>query len=95
MFDAAFGNLEKGMKISAEKQAVYSHNIANISTPGYEPLDFDEELNQAVKRQGSRKVVIEDEMARLSENSSRYSAYVKLISQKITILKTIATQGRK
>jgi flagellar basal-body rod protein FlgB len=95
IFDPTFNNLEKAMKVSATKQSVIAHNIANANTPGYEPLDFDAELGKAIKRQDKKKVMIEEEMAALSENSVRYSAYVKLISSKMNVLRTIATQGRK
>lgn len=95
MFDYAYISLENGMKEASEKQAVHAHNLANANTPGYVPMDFDEELGKAVKRQDGKKVIIEDEMAKLSENSIKYSAYVKLLSQKINILRTIATQGRR
>lgn len=82
------------MKEAAERQAVHSHNLANANTPGFEPLEFDQELGKAVK-QLDKKVVIEKELADLSENSIKYSAYVKLLSQKINIMKTIASQGRR
>ena len=95
MFDNTFLNLEKGMKTSAAKQSVISHNIANSDTPNFEALEFDEELGRAVKRADKKKVVMEEEMAALSENSIRYSAYVKLITSKLNILRTIATQGRR
>ncbi len=94
MFDYAHLSLEEGMRKAAEKQAIYSHNLANANTPGFQPMDFDEELGKAVKRV-EKKVIIEEEMAKLSENSNRYSAYVKLMSQKMNILKNIVSQGRK
>ena len=39
--------------------------------------------------------VLEDEMAALTQNSIKYSACIKLMASKITVLRTIATQGRK
>jgi len=95
VFDNTISNLEGGMRTSAAKQTVIAHNLANANTPGYEPMDFDEELGKAVKRQDSKKVILEEEMARLSENSVRYSAYVKLLTQKFSILRSVVTQGRK
>ncbi|MGB9613669.1 MAG: flagellar basal body rod protein FlgB, partial [Candidatus Margulisiibacteriota bacterium] len=71
------------------------HNIANAKTPGYEALTFDEELMRAVKRLDQKQVVLEEELAALTENSIKYSAYVKLLSSKINVLRTIATQGRR
>lgn len=95
IFDAQFGNLERAMEIATRRQEVITHNIANANTPGFEPLDFDEELMRAVKRQDSRSINLEEEMAAMTENSVKYSAYVKLLSSKIGILRTVVTQGRK
>lgn len=95
IFDESFNSLEHAMQVATQRQAVIAHNIANAKTPGYEPLTFDEELMRAVKRQDRKQVVLEDELASLTENSVRYSAYVKLMSSKIGVLRTIATQGRR
>lgn len=95
IFDETFKNLEQSMKAAAAKQSVIAHNIANANVPGYEPMDFDEELGMAVKRIGEKKVILEKEIAKMSDNSLRYSAYVKLLTQKLGILRTIVTQGRK
>lgn len=95
IFDETFGNLERAMEIATKKQAVIAHNIANAKTPGYEALTFDEELMRAVKRLDKKQVVLEEELAALTENSIKYSAYVKLLSSKINVLRTIATQGRR
>ena len=95
VFDATFGNLERAMEISTRRQEVITHNIANANTPGYEALTFDEQLMQAVKRLDKKRVVLEEELAALSENSIKYSSYVKLLSSKINVLRTIATQGRR
>jgi flagellar basal-body rod protein FlgB len=95
LFDPQFGNLERSMEIATRRQEVISHNIANAKTPGFEPLDFDEQLMKAVKRQDSKQVNLEEELAALTENSVKYSAYIKLLSSKINVLKTIASQGRR
>jgi flagellar basal body rod protein FlgB len=95
LFDETFRNLERAMEIATKKQAVIAHNIANAKTPGYEALTFDEELMRAVKRLDKKQVVLEEELAALTENSVKYSAYVKLLSSKINVLRTIATQGRR
>lgn len=95
LFDQSFDKLEKAMEIVAQRQAVIAHNISNANTPGYMALDFDEELMQAVERLDNKKVNLEEELAKLTDNSVKYSSYVKLLSAKINILKTIATQGRR
>ena len=95
IFDPTFNNIEQALKVSSAKQAVHAHNLANADTPGFEPMEFDETLNKAVKRQDSRRVVVEEEMSELSKNQIKYSAYVKLISTKFSILRNIVSQGRK
>jgi len=95
IFDDTFENLQRAMDIATKKQAVLAHNIANIDTPGFEPLDFDEVLGKAVKRIDGRPLVLEQELAALTENSIRYSAYVKLLSSKINVMRAVATQGRR
>lgn len=95
LFDEQFKNLERSMEIATRWQEVITHNIANAKTPGYEALTFDEELMQAVKRLDHRDVVLEEELSALTRNSVKYSSYVKLLSSKINVLKTIAAQGRR
>ena len=95
IFDNTFMNLQHAMEISTKRQAIIAHNIANADTPGYEALAFDEALGRAIKRVEGKKIILEEEMAALSENSIKYSAYVKLLSTKINILRTVATQGRR
>lgn len=95
IFDPTFNSLERAMRIATQKQAVIAHNIANAKTPGYEPMAFDEHLMKAVKKQDQKQVVLEEELSDLTKNSNRYSAYIKLMTAKINILKSIATQGKR
>jgi flagellar basal body rod protein FlgB len=95
IFDPQFGKLERSMEIATRRQEVITHNIANADTPGFEPLTFDEQLMNAVKRLDRKQVILEEEMADLTDNSIKYSSYVKLISSKISILRNIASQGRR
>lgn len=95
LFDAQFQNLERAMEIAARWQVVISNNIANAKTPGYEALTFDEELMRAKKRAGRKDVVLEEELSAMTENALKYSAYVKIMSSKLSNLRTIAAQGRR
>ena len=83
------------MQVATMRQEVITQNIANAKTPGYEALTFDEQLMRATKRKEQSAVNLEEEMAALTENSVKYSAYVKLMTSKMNILKTIASQGRR
>jgi flagellar basal body rod protein FlgB len=51
-------------------------------------------LNKAVKR-ADKKVVLEEEMAALSKNATEHSAYVKLLTMKMSVLHNVTTQGKK
>jgi flagellar basal body rod protein FlgB len=95
MFDSTFGTLERSMRIATMRQETIVHNIANAKTPGYEALTFDEQMMRAVKRLDKKDVVLEDELSALTENSVRYSAYVKLMTSRLGALRSIITQGRR
>jgi len=94
IFDDTFVRLQESIDRATKKQAVIAQNIANLNNPNYEPLEFDDVLNKAVKR-ADKKLVLEEEMAALSKNSIEHSAYVKLLASKISVIRTVVTQGRK
>ncbi len=94
IFDPTFSKIEKGMEVTTKKQAIIAHNIANANVPGYEPLKFDEVLDRVVKKT-EKSVILEEEMKDLAENSIRHSSYVKLMSTKINVLRSVVTQGRR
>lgn len=79
MFDDTFGRLEKALNETSRRQAIIAYNIANANTPGFTPLRFEDELEKAQKKyetpeEGSlqkKGVVIEEEMARLADNTLR------------------------
>lgn len=94
IFDSTYVNLQSGIERAVKKQAVITQNIANINNPNYEPLEFDEVLNKAVKR-ADKHMVLENELAALSQNTADNAAYVKLLTAKLGVLRTVVTQGRK
>lgn len=95
IFDPTMTSLEKAMARSTKIQEVSAQNIANAKTPGYEALKFDETLNKAVKRLDKKNVSIEEEMADMSKNTSRYSTFSKLLTAKLAVLRSVVSQGRK
>jgi len=95
IFDTNFQGLERAMEIATRRQEVIAQNIANANTPGFEPLAFDEQLMRAVKRTEQREINLEQELSSLTENSVQYSSYIKLMTAKFNVLRTIATQGRR
>jgi flagellar basal body rod protein FlgB len=95
LFGETFATLEKAMQVATQRQMVIAQNIANAKTPGYRAMTFDEQLMKAVERQDKTQVVVEDEMAALTANSVKYSAYTKMLTAKLGGLKSIVTQGRR
>ena len=95
LFDPTMSNLEKAMVRSTKIQEVSAHNIANAKTPGYEAVKFDETLNKAVKRLDKKNVSIEEEMAEMAKNNQRFSAFSKLLTSKLAVLRSVVTQGRR
>jgi flagellar basal body rod protein FlgB len=95
LYDSTIYNLQDAMEISTKKQAAIAHNIANANTPGFRAVKFDEILGRAVERTERPEVIIEEEMSALADNSLRYSAYTKLLSSKINIIKNVVSQGRR
>ncbi len=94
IFDDTFVRLQQSINKATMKQSVIAQNIANVNNPSYEALEFNDVLNKAVKR-ANKKVVLEEEMADLSKNSLEHSAYVKLLTLKMSVLHTVTTQGKK
>jgi flagellar basal body rod protein FlgB len=94
IFDPTFVNLQQGIEKATRKQSVIAQNIANINNPGYEALEFDDVLNRAVKR-ANKKVILEEELASLSKNTMEHSAYIKLFESKMSVMRSVVTQGRK
>ena len=95
IFDPAFSTIERAMGKSVRVQETISNNVANAQTPGYVPKKFDEVLNKEIDRQDRKTVNLEEEMAEMSKNSGKYSAYIKLLSAKLGVLRSVVTMGRK
>lgn len=95
IFDTTMASLEKGIARSAKAQEIIAHNIANANTPGYVPKKFDEVLDRAVERRDAPGVNLEEEMADQARNSGKHAAYLKLMTSKLAILRTVISQGRK
>ncbi len=95
IFDATMSSLERGIDRTTKTHEVIAQNIANANTPGYVAKKFDQVLERAVERRDTPGVNLEEEMAEQAKNSGRHSAYVKLMSTKLAILRTVISQGRK
>ncbi len=95
IFDSTMASLERGIDRATKTQEIIAQNIANANTPGYVPKKFDAVLEKAVERRDASGVNLEEEMADQSKNSGRHAAYIKLMSSKLAILRTVISQGRK
>ena len=69
--------------------------LIGINTPEYGMYFYGEAREVLEAMVLGKEVVLEKELATLTENSIKYSSYVKLLSSKINVLRTIATQGRR
>jgi len=95
IFDSTSRRLASAMQVAGEKQAMYAYNIANAATPRFKPLRFDEELKKATDKYSNEgEMSLEEEMALMSENRLKHSAYSKLLSARIQIAKKIMTLGK-
>ena len=94
VYDPTFDNLEHAIHAATMRQNVIAQNIANAGNPDYAAMDFDAALDKAVKR-ANKKVNVEEELSALSRNTIEHSAYVKLLAAKISVVRTVVTQGKK
>lgn len=84
--------LENNIVRTSGAQQQIAKNIANLNNPAYVP-PFDKELADAQGRI-DRKVLLENEMAKMSKNSIEYNTYIRLLTNKYQSLKKIASQGK-
>ena len=100
LFTSADKRLEQSIREASRKQSIYSYNIANATTPGFEPILFDEdrrELYQMVPP-GSEyftKVLVEHMSTKMAQNARRQAAYYALYKKKIDNFRQVATMGKR
>ncbi|MGE4169400.1 MAG: flagellar basal body protein [Candidatus Margulisiibacteriota bacterium] len=99
LFDDVHDHLATAINGAAEKQSMFSYNIANASTPGFRPVlspeDSLEFRNLVPANHQDSDIMIEYFMAKLTENRSHQSAYIKLFTTKMGILRQVATLGKR
>lgn len=94
VFDQSSQLLAGAISDAAERQAIYAYNIANASVPGFRPKRFEKDLEEANAWYQDEEFNLEDEIARMTENRLKHSAYTKLLAAKIQIAKKIMTLGK-
>ena len=100
MYDSSVKTLEQAIYYTTQKHAIYSYNIANASTPEFEPIILPEdqtELLQMTPRNSKyfTKVLIEHMATNMARNKADHNAYVSLYKKKFEIYRQAATLGKK
>lgn len=98
LYDDTMLRLEGEIKKSIRKQAIYAHNVANAEVPGYKPIRFEEELKELEQRPGftkdKDKVIIEEEMAKMTKNRMKHQTFLRLYNLKLEVMRKIVNQGK-
>ena len=96
LFDDTTVRLEGEIKETVRRQSIIAHNIANADVEGYQPIRFADELTEIQSRPGytEDKVVIEEEMAKMTKNRIRHETYLKLYEMKLKTIKQVMSQGK-
>ena len=98
LFDATSSRLEAAIYDMNKKQKATAYNIANASTPGFRPIRYEDEIQEALRLYGDASMLdvvnVDDEMVRSTKIRLKHSAYVRLLSTKIGITKKVVTLGK-
>ena len=99
LFDETTEKLKQSVFDASRKQAIYAYNVANFSTPGFNPIMLEEDRRffDAVIPQDrdNSDVMLEHFMAQMPVNRAKHSALTKLFSTKLGIMRQVATLGKK
>lgn len=96
LFDDTTVRLEGEIKETVRRQSIIAHNMANADLDGYQPIRFADELSEIQQRPGftEDKVIVEEEMAKMTKNRIRHETYLKLYQMKLKAMKQVMTQGK-
>ena len=98
LFDDTSVRLEKAIYEMNHRQNSVAYNIANASTPGFKPIRYDDEIQQAIRLYGNDDLLnvvnVDDEMVKSTKIRLRHSAYIRLLSTKMGITKKVVTLGK-
>lgn len=100
LFDRSMQGLEKAIYKATAKHALYSFNIANITTAGFEPILFPEDQKQLeemvpVNTAYANKVLLEHMTASMATNRNLQASYLALYKKRIDTYRQIATMGKR
>ena len=98
LFDDTSVRLEAAIYEMNKRQNAAAYNIANASTPGFKPIRFQDEVDEAICLYGDTSMLqdvnVDDEMVKSTKIRLKHSAYVRLLSTKIGITKKVVTLGK-
>ena len=99
LFDDTVDRLKQIILHSSRKQAIYAYNIANATTPEFTPVLPREDQRLLVRTfpdgNYTRDALLELVLTKMTENRSRYNAYINLQKKKFEIIKQVSTLGKK
>ena len=100
LFPSSVRSLEDALHETSRRQAIYSYNLANATTPGFQPILFDDdqqELLQMIPENSEyfSKIVVEHMSSKMAINRSRQAAYQALYKKMFENYRQVATMGKK
>ena len=99
-FDSSTSQLEKEIYKTTKKHALYSFNIANITTPGFDPILYPEDqmkLDKMVPKDSEyfKKALLEHLSASMAHNKNVQASYLSIYKKKFDTYRQIATMGKR
>ncbi len=98
LFGQSYAKLEIGIRKSSKLQAIYAYDIANLATPGFNPILPPEDVRTlkelTISGRTNKDILLEFLMGKMSENAKRYTSYLTLWKSDIDLLRRIVTLGK-
>ena len=100
MGDTVVNDLENEIRRVVRKHALYSYNIANVTTPGFSPLLYPEdqiELEQIVPENDEmfQRVLLEHMTTNMARNRNKHNAYLLIYKKRFEVYRQVASLGKK
>ena len=100
MYDSSVLSLEDAIRYSQRKHALYSYNIANATTQGFEPILMPEDQSELfsmvpANSEYFRKVLLEHMTTNMARNRNKHQALLLLYKKKFENYRMVATLGKK
>ncbi len=100
LFYPVDSKLEKAIYKATKKHALFSYNIANITTPGFEPILYPEdqaELNAIIPNNSElrEKVLLEHMSSSMARNRNLQASYLTIYKKRFDTYRQIGTMGKR